>query len=464
MTDDALILWKVGDKEFGLKDGMPIEPLPLDDPAYENYVPSPHTKKVFVITRVRKSFLDARPNLFKGQTKDDNIKDKSYRIRPDLITLSDLESYLSMPGLESSLRNGSQVEILDCTGPGFTAILKKSTKLNEAALDRNAVSAGEYTVGTGVGDHYPSWTAAYADIANLTANLTFNQTSNLLLAATATITETLGAFTFTCTSSNPHWGDPTAGWTTRVNGNIAMFDIRCGGPGTVEIEHLYYIQQSAAAASTVIVFTGIAGLITANMHDLLFDGADQNAGGAIVPFDNGVTVSVYNVVIWGFSLVGGRGIWVLNMTISEFNNVTIYNCAIGVENDSYANRYTSCAFFGCGANFANNANSASDNCGTDKAAFGAFTDNNPQINLVLADEFVSSDSAESNFMRCAVGGSLATNGTDPTIAANVLGIRGNARPHSPGVISIGADEFAALPSDASVSENNMSISIQMGVQ
>jgi len=132
-----------------------------------------------------------------------------------------------------------------------------------------AVTSGSYTVGSS--DDYATWALAMADIANLTADLTFTQRTAVTDTGGSAITEDKGAFTLTITSNASTKGDPTKGHLTSVDHGSSQFDFAMGGSGTLDISNLFF-KRIAAAGSVYDIYlhgfaSGTAPVI--KIHDIL---------------------------------------------------------------------------------------------------------------------------------------------------------------------------------------------------
>ena len=202
---------------------------------------------------------------------------EAMRARGKLVTFSELSTALGDSGLESEWRSGDVVPIQN----GLEldeSILKSTDILNPPVPDDNAISAGSASVGSG--GTYATWVLAFADIANLTGDLTFIQVSDVTETATAAITEDLNGFTFTCTSNVHPNGDRNRGWYTEVNHDGRTVSLECEGPGNAVVEHLNFRRavNATLASRSIVEVRSVNVSFLGTIRNNIFDGQDYVTG------------------------------------------------------------------------------------------------------------------------------------------------------------------------------------------
>ena len=430
--DFIYVFFKVGDQEtakdkeyLGMKDGMPVCWI---DPNDWNPVISDDMQKIFACVKVPLSWKSIIIDSVKPNQYDEHIDPKTYRARKKLINFDDLQTDTGISNLVDNLRaKGVKVPIIDGKNlPEY--IFKDSDNLNSPAIDNNAITSGSANVGSG--ETYTTWGLAFADLGNLTDDLTFTQTSDTTETVSSQATINLGGHTFLCSSNTPHNGDPTNGWLINVNGDTVLFDLRQEGPGITEMKNLYIKQLSEGATSSYVITTGVVTGFTLKFHDNLMNGDGKSNGSLFTSFDAQVIVQNWNNVFWNMDAAGGRGFRLLALNGSDiYENNTIYNCNIGVENGNLAVTYINFLFIDNATNIASNTNSISESCATDAADVGAATNNNDEVSITVADEIYSTDDTSPLFMKSRAAGVIHDGGAAASIAGNTTGIRGNPRPH-----------------------------------
>ena len=305
----ALIV-KIGDqptasgKEYlGMKEGMPIcyidekdWKLPLEE------ILSPDMHRIFACIQVDKSKLPFIDEMLEP------LKDNStIRQRKKYIKLKTLESETGIVDLESKLRHrATKVPLIN--GMGLSDDLwegAQGTPEGIEQFDFNQITAGAATIG--VLGTYATWALGFADLGNLTGNLTFTQISNAIEVGRTITTENLAGNTFRNTSNYPHNGDPTRGWRLDIN-SAATSPIFCEmeGPGTYIIENLRMTAVLAGNNAAFVFYRNIAAAFDFHLCDCLFDCAAL--------FDQGIKLNdttpilyMYNNVIWDSANAGGTG-------------------------------------------------------------------------------------------------------------------------------------------------------------
>ena len=316
-----------------------------------------------------------------------------------------------------------------------------------------AVSTGSFTVGTAA--DYGTWQAAFADIVNgsLSGDLTFTQISDTTETARSIPPGSinLNGHNLTFQSDTPHEGNPTAGWW--ININYAMTDDAfeltvTGASGLLEVKDLKFKRLSTAGAAAQSMFSCSGGATgpSIHLHDLLLDFNGQGAGTGLTAArtGNNPTVHIWNCVIWGGGDNGILVAWIPKDLCRVENNVvreTDTQCFNVSGDATYGGHfYNNLAVPASGAGYpASSGGIAASNNGTSLGAVETGGANNV-VDVVEADEFVSLDDTNSDFMKVKAG-RLDTEGVTPTIADNDFGNRGNARPGADAAVSIGADEL-----------------------
>jgi len=447
MKDYLYLFFKVGDKitapgkeYLGLKDGMPI--CYIDPNEWPEGKPQNQDQKAYACCLVPIQYKQQIIDMCRPNQEPGHIDPKMYRARKKLITLSALQTATKIPDLETKLReHGYKVPTINGMQVNWDSLFKDSTTLNPWSMDNNQITAGTYRIGA-PGGNYATWALGFADIANLTGNLTFTQISDVTETVSSTITENISTYTLTCTSNLSPMGDPTSGWIIDISAkNFHAFMLQHSGSGDVCFSDLY-IKRTAVEDNPNYGLIVSASTSTGKLkiRDCLFDGNGKD-GIALYISDLSITCEIYNCYIWDVANTDNGAFWSRNVNAGNlYENITIYNCAVGIDNENKTMSYKNIALFSNTTNFANNINSTSNNCGTNAAAVGAATDNNALVNRVAANEFQSVVDTNANFLRLRRTSTLISNGSAPAIAGNNHGIRGNPRPGFNGT-DIGADEY-----------------------
>lgn len=449
MTDYVFAIFKVGSQQsqFGIKDGMLVDW--IDPDAYKPIF-SDHFQKVFAIIRVPRIWVpklkDACQPSF--QNSESRIIPEDGKSRSGYIDFKELQTALSMSGLEDALRGPGKVEPLDGMSISQAIIKDAKLKIFDHILDRNAVSSGTYTVGSG-GD-YATWAAALADIAaSLTGNLTFNQITAVTEAGTATVATNINAFTLTLDSSTPHLGNPTGGLLVNINHNGIGLNVNgTSGPAgsIINVKNLYLKRLVAGSSGLDTALHHDCGDtdVTINWNNILIDSGGLNTSG-VRTANNSALVNAWNVISWD---TGINAAWILSAINSSsiLENCVSLDCQNGFNAGSNAVTIRNCVAFNAVNNDFQNIsgatgrNNASEDATAANANWSVGTGNTTGI--TPANEFVSTSDASANFMKVQAGFTCDNGGTAVSIAGNTTGIRGNPRPGPDTLYSIGADELA----------------------
>lgn len=328
-------------------------------------------------------------------------------------------------------------------------------------------ASGTFTVGSG-GD-YATWAAAVAAITSpLTGNLTFNQISDTTEPGCAARSIDLAGHTLTLNSNSPHAGDPTAGHVSTMTAPAGptMLYFSVTGTGLCEIKNLRISLVTSGAGVTGAQIRTLEPNIAVHDCIVLHNGSTGN--GLEIQMEAGAPSTV-DIDIWNNVVAGGAiGLRTDNpyggSTIVE--NCSAYGSGYGFSFDGTAVTARNCVAAACatagflGHGSATGENNACDDASVENANWGAGTGNISPI--VPANEFVSTSTSNSNFLKVKLGGSLDDGGdTTLGIVANTVGIRGNARPHS-AVVSIGADEYQVLAAAPTVTSTGPAAGSYLG--
>lgn len=368
--------------------------------------------------------------------------------------------------------SGNTANPVKQTGPWiFKSIDTASEPL---VVDRNVVASGSFTVGGGAADDYPTWSAAFADVApNMTGDLTFTQTSSLTETAYAFTDENNNGYTFLATSDNPPYGDPTSGWLTSINWNQHFININQGGAGDVILEYIH-ARRVTASVNNVVIFN--VGSKTSGAKRicryLMADGAGYSAKGnwGYRCSDADVVLEFHSCIVWDIEDEA------IGFEIANFNSCTIENCeayscgtaGTGFNLHNLVATIRNCAahengtadFVGIGNctgryNLSSDATAADGNWG---AALGNIT------NTAAAACVQSVDDTNSAFFDILSGGAFVGTGEANTLARAVC-IRNRAVPGPTGT-SIGvAEEPPAEPTPTvTITDlNHISTSLDMSI-
>lgn len=434
---------KVGNQPWqaGLKDGMPICVLPVDEPL------SDRMKKTFAIVTIRDSLWSAIESGLAPITIDVGAELEEVKwARSRYVDMTSLATALGDTTLVDQWRGGGVVSVQDGIDLN-SGVFLDSTPLNTWPYvdDENAVTAGSYTVGSG-GD-YSNWTAAFGDIGTpLTGDLTLTQISDTVETVASQNTN-LGGFTLTLDSDTPPAGDPTQGWV--CTGGVttsSMFALRASGSGLFEVKNLRLKRTGGTGALLAVTTAGP----DINFHDTIVEVGTCTVMSIMVYDDSGASGStdfhVWNVL--GFN-DGGSHTRHLFMSIGYSAVVVTENCTFiggadyGIDAGGSSAIIRNCVSVGSGSLDYRNTNGATgrNNASEDgTAADGNWTSGTGNITgITPSAEFESLDPSQSDFAQVVTGGSLADAGDTVQIAGNIAGIRGTERPHD-SLYSIGADE------------------------
>jgi len=451
--DRVALIVKIGDqptasgkKHLGMKEGMPICYIDEKDWGLSlEKIMSPDMHRIFACIQVDRKKLPFIKKMLKplGGVKNMTRQRKKY------IKLKTLERETGIVDLESKLRHRvTKVPLIN--GMGLTDDLWKGAEGTPEGIenfDINQITAGAATIG--VAGTYATWALGFADLGNLTGNLTFTQISNVVEVAATVTTENLAGNTFRNTSDWSHNGDPTRGWRIAYNnGATGLIFCEMEGPGTYIVENLYVVAGAVGNNGALVFFRNIGTAFDFHLCDNLFN---CNA-----LFDQGVKPSsaipvfyMYNNAIWDTANAGGIGAGfslslALNANSRVENNVIyggVRTCWDLINRAAVlTNNY---GFNGGGGTFTNigaatGTNNLADNAQPIDAAWLVGVGN--IINAVTGLCVQSINDAQANFLDIVEGGTLDGAGILNTIAARVTGIRGRVVPGPTGT-SVGTAEI-----------------------
>jgi hypothetical protein len=457
-TGRIAIVLKVGDQQtakgkehFGLKEGMVVDCIDEKDygDTLENIF-SEHMRKVYAVVEVPRT-LKAKINDFMasvGMVGNNEIPDTNkFRPRAKVLPLENLEKKTKKTGLVKDLRGSKVVSIIDGSMLKETDFVDALTAVgtNPSIPDRNIVTSGNYTVGSG--GNYATWVSAIGDTGNLTGDLTFSQISNTTENAIGYISNHLNGHTLKYTNSSPPAGDPTRGYNINWNANVLLFSIYPEGTGTVIMEKLYWKHaQDSIGYNPCIWSASPTTGFTCHIRNSMFDG-QTFVGGWLSMRSANVTWYVYDNVVWN----GGK---TLSTPMCDGINVDSASNSSVIENNTvykFAGDGVDCT----GKNVTCRNNACFDNLGFGfnnigaaaftKCASSDSTGSEPGLrNLVAANEFVSISPTNSEFLDVRAFGDLAGVGSSALLTFNTADIRNRPRPNLGGTVSIGGAEITGV--------------------
>lgn len=449
---------------FGMFHGMAIDyvdPLAREGHSYD-ITPDSMVLRAFAVLKVKKSLLPQiliainpvnpiNPYSAIQLTDEVTAQVRAYRPRGGYVNFEALGEFLKKPTLNQDiLAYNKSVPILDCTELTAAQIFSDTAMVDfvksQQIIDQNAFTSGTKTYGsTALGDDYDTYVQAAADLGSpLTGNVNIRCNHSHTETGSSIIAPATGAYTLTNDAVTKHNGDPTSTLITTINSNVNGWML-FQGSGTWVVKDLYLkAGANAGTYQSLIGSSGATGAIDATIRDLLIDFDGKTMGG-VYSNHASFALKVFNFTGWdhvqtsyfyAFSMsVNG------NASIMKCENCSFYNCSMPVENSNKAMTYRNLSIFGATTNVDHITNSVGTNCGTDKSSMGFATNTDCQVSLVAGTEFVSTDSASADFLKLANGSVQDTTGIAPAIAANLTGIRGNDRPGTDALYSIGSDEY-----------------------
>lgn len=368
----------------------------------------------------------------------DLVADTTDKWRVDFNILADS---LHDPSFADSFHTENTTVILPRGPPYSTMVKDKKDVNNPVIIDRFAHTIGDST--WGIGGSFATLATCLDDLGDtLTGAVNHIQISSTIETGIALITESLDGNAYAITSDNPHYGDPTAGYTVTGNvGGASIIELAMEGPGNVVVEHLHLIKGTQDGGWVSIFVRNVDAACSITVRNNLLNGDDRATFGILLS-DATPVISIYNNVIWDH----GDG---LKTSAANANNLIENNIAASCTKNYDLNGQSGAWTNNAGvtditSNFLNMGSATGNNNASDDATAGDgnwSSGSNNQINITLANEFVSTTDTDADFFKAKNDGVCWDGGTAPTIAADTLGIRGNRRPGLDGLYSIGADEF-----------------------
>jgi len=413
-----------------MKDGMVIEWYDARDWRNNEVVFSDNMQITTALIKLKR---DWRTNLINGVKSVS--KTGKERARANYFELSELEIALGIPSLEANLRGKSIVPVLDGTGLS-SALLKDSTKKDAwYAFDLNATTSGSHDIGSG--ETFTTWSAAYADLGDLTANLTFRGVSATTETSSPVITEDLKGFTFLNNSDTPHNGDVTAGHLVSWNAAGVLFNLQqedTVGGGILEIKDLRMkrLVDGGSSFHGLIQLAAIGTEHLVKLNDLFLDG-NGKIGSGIYSADSTPIIEAFNLKIWTEGGASSQGLYfetAINAK-SKFENITVFSTTNNFRLVNLVLALVNClSLDSVTTDFSQHGNAIGRSCvSTDATANSFGTNVNNTDSVTATDEVRSLDDTEPDFLKSKSEGKSEDEGHPAMILENVLGIRGNARPH-----------------------------------
>ncbi len=313
-----------------------------------------------------------------------------------------------------------------------------------------AITSGTYYVGPS--ETLVDWLAAAAEITNVTftGDIVFIQRGDISQSAICNLSQMRqGPYDLTLTSAIAHKGDPNQGDKTTFSSSSCFrttSDSTSSG-GKIRIKDLYLVSANSGVNGIRNGSTSAFFVVT----ECLFNLTNSTGGESFFLDSLSCNVEMYNCKIWGFNVcayrcnTGGPGAILKLENLSIWNNVA--DCIVIANGSASANRwvrncvaYITTSSFGSGL-FQTSSVAQSNNASKDASAAGSGS-----LTSITAAVFKSLVQTSPDFMNLADSSILKDAGITPQIAGNDHGIRGvsstNPRPHSTGLVSIGADEIS----------------------
>lgn len=308
MTDRALIVVKVGDKtpaankqHMSLKEGSIVTVIDESEwsQSIEDIVSSQQMHKVYAMGFVDPAII---PFLKSIDGSIGDINDTvDFRLKSKIITLDKLADKTPGLGIAKStlIENWRSIDpvwdIWDWTGIIDSDFTDAATVNNTPEIyDSNAVSSGSYTVGSA--QDYANLNAAFADIANLTGNLTFTQETNTTESGKSTLSESLNGYTLTVNNSTSHDGEFATGNIVSHSGTDDFVEFGIEGSGTLDFKNLSILKTGTSSSTNRIIFMQVIQTsFDMYIHDLMID-CDSKIGRGIHVNDNTPSSNFYNII------------------------------------------------------------------------------------------------------------------------------------------------------------------------
>jgi len=320
-------------------------------------------------------------------------------------------------------------------------------------------------VEVGPGKTFTTWSALIADLDDLTGNLYVMQTGNTSEPGTPYAGGAAGidlnGYALTFDSDTPHYGVAGVGNLIQVlaNPGTPIVRMEVNGTGTFEVKNLQVDETGLTDAETAFQLINYSGSVDIVAHDLIAIGSllDVELFGVIgISLQSlGGDIDAWNLKAYHWNDVGiGIAPGYFGSGSGRFENLTAYYCAnYGIWNvaDGFAfggaGIVRNCVSVGSltsdfsGFNLDPYAgyNNASSDASAGNGIWGGGGSSN--FTTILPAEFKSLVSSDPDFLMVASGGVLEGSGSAVQIPSNTKGIRGNDRPGSDALYSVGADEY-----------------------
>jgi len=311
--------------------------------------------------------------------------------------------------------------------------------MNENKIDRNFISGGDITIGSGGGDTYATYAILDADLVNTTTPLNSEMTTDVTETAPAIFTQIL---THKWTNWSNTFGDPTVGKTLSIGHASTGIRIQSGG-ANFEFRNINFKRTVGSSNNIGIFEYTSASPISASLHDCFFKGTGSGRN-IILSTDE---IDIYNCIgrdhISFIHMVGGGGLDV------RIKNCGSENMLHGLNLGNFAATVENVWSFNSGINFIQIAgatgrnNADSDGTGAN-GNWNIGTNNQP--NLTPANEVELNDTIASYGLPIA-GQTLDTGGIDPVIFAFYMNLVAVASPFPIGpkkIPTLGSPWYAYL--------------------
>jgi hypothetical protein len=374
----------------------------------------------------------------------------NYRARQKRLDLAAVMRDLKMPNLEAdALSRHTGVSLVRAHSLNENHFIDASILSRDTGVfDRNSISSGAVTYGSG--GTYADRVALFADIANLTGNLTATMISDIVQTAIASLNVKLNAHTLTLTSNK--WGKNVQanGWLNTINESGSGFTgLQLAVPagdseGTIRCEYLNE-KIAGSGSSAFNYFNGAPSgtAVVIQFFDSIIDGnaiAHSNIGINFNDTNNHIVAKLENVIVQLFKTsaqiasnalasILSRHLTLIGdgtAAVSGYNNVNNSGILDNIISFGFAAGY-------CFRNMTN-AGDFSKCASTDTTGSEAAL-----RSLTASNELLSTSISNANYCLVKSGGQCQ-NGGAAIIQLLNHGIRGNARPRG-SLRSIGVDEW-----------------------
>ena len=413
--ESVLVVVKAGDQlgTGGYRDGEIVDYIDSDMWGKAPVI-SDHMKTVYRLEmRSRKQLEDIKNAIAKNaQYHDDKKTDRVLLNTSDAI-YKDVKS-------DWIIKN-KVVEIVDATKLKLFSVTDTVLKKVLIDTDANAITAGSYTVGSG-GD-YTTWASAFADVGNLTGDLTLTRISSTAETVRALVnSKSLNGYKFTCTSDTDFLGDQTiADVTTFAQTNQGLYIIM-SGTGTVIVELLYFKRVTSSTSELLRIDLSTAGS-TYHVRNNMFNNNDL---GTRMYYANSAnaTQNIYNNVFWknktvDYPVTLNGVVNFINNSFTDLDgqglnvNNTASVCTNNVMTDVHYPNYNAIGS-------ATGNNNAGDDTSNADASWSSGSGNVTSVGSV----FDSTDDTSTDFLRPTVAGALDGANTTSPISGHTTLING----------------------------------------